>query len=62
MTGLVAALTAGGGIVLAGILILALVVARRPFRRVRVAGDDAEAARAQAELQRQIDLGRSGGF
>ncbi|PPL19544.1 hypothetical protein [Microterricola pindariensis] len=62
MTGLVAAVVAGGGVVLAGILILALVVGRRPFHRVAVDGDDAEAARAQAELQRQIDQGRSGTF
>ncbi|AMB57772.1 hypothetical protein [Microterricola viridarii] len=62
MTGLVAALVAGGGVVLAGILILALVVGRRPFQQVSVDGVDAEAARAQAEIQQQIDQGRSGGF
>lgn len=62
MTGLVAAMVASGGVVLAGILITALVVSRRPFRRVSAEAGNAESARAAAEIQAQIDRGRSASF
>ncbi|RZU65312.1 hypothetical protein EV379_1641 [Microterricola gilva] len=62
MTGLVAAMVASGGVVLAGILITALVVSRRPFRRVSAVVGDDEGARAAAEIQAQIDRGRSASF
>lgn len=62
MTGLVAAMVAGGGVVLAAALLVALAVARRPLNRVAVDGDDAEAARARSEIQSQIERGRTGTF
>ena len=62
MTGLMAAMVAGGGIVLALIVIVALVVARRPFSRPPVDGSDAEALNAQAQIQADIDKGRFGSF
>lgn len=62
MTGLVAAMVASGGVVLAGILIAALVVTRRPFRRVSAGAGDDESVRAAAEVQAQIDRGRSASF
>jgi len=62
MTGLVAAMVAGGGVVLAGILIAALVVSRRPFLRVSADAGDDESVRAAADIQAQIDRGRSASF
>ncbi len=62
MTGLVAAMVAGGGVVLAGILIAALVVSRRPFLRVSADAGDDESERAAADIQAQIDRGRSASF